>query len=230
MIESEVRGVGVVTSSLDTEVAEELIPAQVGVVYCNLGPPRRLVSNIEIDHSRGISEALEHLIQLGHRHVAVVAGPETNRTAVTIKKAILNGLRKAGLHPTAVLESDYKLDGGASAVSSLLKENPFPTALFCGNDLTALGAMSALEELGLRVPEDVSVVGFDDIFFARLARPPLTTVHIPRERLGRLVLETLDKMTRSKRHSGIEQVLATSLVIRKSTAPPRRIMNLSARK
>jgi DNA-binding LacI/PurR family transcriptional regulator len=230
LIESEVRGVGVVTSSLDAEVADELIPAQIGVVYCNLGPPRRLVCNIEIDHARGIAQALEHLIQLGHRQVAVIAGPQTNRTAVTIKNAIVKGLETAGLRPAAILESDYKLDGGASAVSSLFKEEFFPTALFCGNDLTAMGAMSALEEMGLRVPEDVSVIGFDDIFFARLARPPLTTIHIPREPLGRQILELLDKMSRSKRQMGTERVLETSLVIRKSTAPPRRDPRLTASK
>ncbi len=222
MIESEVRGVAVMTSSLDGEVAKELIPSQVGVVFCNLAPARRLMSSIEISHSQGISQALEHVIKLGHQDVAVIAGPQRNRTAVTIQNAIVAGLRTCGLRPGPVLESDYRLDGGASAVSSLMNQPVFPTAIFCGNDLIAMGAMSALEEVGIRVPEDVSVIGFDDILFARLARPPLTTIHIPRERLGKLAFEALEKMARSKRHQGVEYVLETSLVIRKSTAPPRR--------
>jgi DNA-binding LacI/PurR family transcriptional regulator len=141
---------------------------------------------------------------------------------VTIKDAIVEGLGKCRLSPAAVLESDYRLDGGASAVSSLLQEAAFPTAILCGNDLIAMGAMSALENVGIRVPEDVSVVGFDDILFARLVRPPLTTIHIPREKLGRLAFEALEKMVHSKRHQGREYVLETSLVVRKSTAPPRR--------
>ncbi len=221
MIESEVRGVAVMTSSLDGEVAEELTPNQVGVVFCNLRPAQRLISSIDIDHSQGISQALGHVIQLGHKNIAVIAGPQRNRTARTIRDAIVKGLEKCGLRPTAVLDSDYRLDGGASAVSCLLQQSAFPTAIFCGNDLIAMGAMSALENVGIRVPADVSVVGFDDIIFARLARPPLTTIQIPREKLGRLAFEALEKMVRSKRHQGREYVLETSLVVRKSTAPPR---------
>ena len=221
MIESEVRGVAVMTSSLDGEVAKELTPNQVGVVFCNLGPSQRLISTIEIDHPQGISKALDYVIQLGHKAVAVIAGPPRNRTAVTIRKAFVEGLEKCGLRPAPVLESDYRLDGGASAVSSLLRQPTFPTAILCGNDLIALGAMSALENVGIRVPEDVSVIGFDYILFARLARPPLTTIHIPREKLGRLAFEALEKMVRSKRQQGVEFLLETSLVIRKSTAAPR---------
>ena len=222
LIESEVRGVGVMTSSLDGEVAEELTPNQVGVVFCNLGRVSRLISSIDIDHPQGISQALNHVIQLGHKNIAVIAGPQRNRTAVTIKNAIVQGLGRCGLCPAAVLESDYRLDGGASAVSSLLQQAVFPTAILCGNDVIAMGAMSALENVGIRVPEDVSVVGFDDILFARLARPPLTTIHVPREKLGRLAFEALEKMVRSKRQQGKEYILETSLVVRKSTAPPRK--------
>lgn len=132
------------------------------------------------------------------------------------------GLKRQGLDPSPVLESDYKIDGGVSAVSTLLRQPSFPTAILCGNDLTAMGAMSALEDVGVRVPEDVSVIGFDDIFFARLARPPLTTINIPLERLGRMAFEALEKMARSKRQRGVEKVLETALVIRKSTAPSRK--------
>ena len=209
------------TSSLDGEVAEELTPNQVGVVFCNLGPGRKFISSVEIDHPQGISQALGHVIELGHKNVAVIAGPQRNRTAVTIRDAIVQGLERCGLRPSAVLESDYRLNGGASAVSSLLQHAAFPTAILCGNDLIAMEAMSALENVGIRVPEDVSVIGFDDILFARLARPPLTTIHIPREKLGQLAFEALEKMVHSKRHQGREYDLETSLVVRKSTAPPR---------
>jgi len=111
MIESEVRGVAVMTSSLDGEVAEELTPNQVGVVFCNLGPGRKFISSVEIDHPQGISQALGHVIELGHKNVAVIAGPQRNRTAVTIRDAIVQGLERCGLRPSAVLESDYRLKG-----------------------------------------------------------------------------------------------------------------------
>src|SRR5262245_42753128 len=84
-----------------------------------------------------------------------------------------------------------------------------------------MGAMSAWEEAGVKSPEDVSVIGFDDIFFAQLARPPLTTVSIPREQLGEMAFKALSKMSRSKRGMGVEYRIETQLVIRKSTAPRR---------
>src|SRR6202043_3302226 len=91
-------------------------------------------------------------------------------------------------------ESNYRVDAGASAVREVLSRPEIPTVVFCGNDLIAMGAMSALEESGGRVPEDVSVIGIDDIFFAFLARPPLTTIRVPREQLGIKAFEALERM------------------------------------
>jgi LacI family transcriptional regulator len=108
-----------------------------------------------------------------------------------------------------------------SAVRSLLNQNALPSALLCGNDLIAIGAISALQEAKIRVPEDVSVVGVDDILFSRLACPPLTTIHVPREELGRLGFEILDKMRRSSKNAVTKQQVETHLVIRKSTAAPK---------
>ena len=221
LLESDVRGVAIMTSSLDQSVTSELTDAGVGLVFCNLGPPKRLVSNIAIDYERGISQAIEHVFELGHRHTAVIAGPEDNRTAVTIKHALVAGLEERNLDPLAVIHSNYRVDAGASAVRAILATPKLPTVIFCGSDLIAMGAMSALEEAGVRIPEDISVIGIDDISFAFLARPPLTTIRVPRERLGRIAFEALDKMQKLKRRKGADYYLETELVIRKSTAPLR---------
>jgi LacI family transcriptional regulator len=93
-----------------------------------------------------------------------------------------------------------------------------PTVIFCGSDLIAMGAMSALEEAGVRVPEEISVVGIDNIAFASLARPSLTTINVPREELGLTAYRALEKMMQLKRHKGAEYTLETELVVRKSTA------------
>jgi DNA-binding LacI/PurR family transcriptional regulator len=93
--------------------------------------------------------------------------------------------------------------------------------VFCGSDLIAMGAMRALEEAGVKIPEDVSVVGIDDISFADLARPPLTTIRVPRERLGTIAFEALDKMLSLKRRRGADYYLETELVVRRSTAAVR---------
>jgi LacI family transcriptional regulator len=103
----------------------------------------------------------------------------------------------------------------------MLARPPLPTAILCSNDLTAVGALRALAEAGVRVPQDVSVVGFDDIDFARLAHPPLTTVRLSRDQLGRLAFEALQKIMRSKQRQGSEYLLETQLLIRQSTAQVR---------
>lgn len=222
LIESDVRGVAIMTSSLDKGVTSELTAAGIPLVFCNLSPAERLVSNIAIDYQRGISQAIEHAVELGHRRAAVIAGPEDNRTAVTIKQALVAGLTERKLKPLTVGHSNYRVDAGASAVRAILSSPALPTIIFCGSDLIAMGAMNALEEAGVRIPEDVSVIGIDDISFAFLTRPPLTTISVPRERLGRTAFQSLEKMLKLKRRKGADYYLETQLIVRKSTAPPRR--------
>ena len=221
LIESDVRGVAIMTSSVDKSATRELVAAGIGVVFCNLAPPERLISNISIDYQIGISRAIEHVVELGHRRAAVIAGPTNNRTAITIKQAMVAGLNRRRLHPFPILESNYRVDSGASAVRAILSQPEIPTVVFCGSDLIAMGAMKTLEEEGVRVPEDVSVVGIDDISFAFLARPSLTTIRVPREDLGVIAFEALEKMLKLKRQRGADYYVATQLVVRKSTAAVR---------
>ena len=221
LIESDVCGVAIMTSSLDRSATTELTAAGVGLVFCNLGPAGKLVSNIAIDYQRGIAQAIEHVVSLGHCRTAVIAGPEDNRTAITIKHALVEGLNQRNMNPCPVLDSNYRVDAGASAVRAILSQAQIPTVIFCGNDLIAMGAMNALEEAGVRVPEEVSVIGIDDIAFAFLARPPLTTIGVPRERLGTVAFEALEKILRLKRKRGEEYYLGTELVVRRSTAMAR---------
>ena len=222
LIESDVRGVAIMTSSVDRGMTAELTVAGVGAVFCNLSPAGKLLSNITIDYQHGIAQAIEHVVALGHRRAAVIAGPEDNRTAITIKQALVAGLSERKLNPFPVLDSNYRVDAGASAVRAILALPQLPSVIFCGNDLIAMGAMNALEEAGAKIPEDVSVVGIDDIAFAFLARPPLTTIRVPRERLGRIAFEALHKILKLKRGKGTDYYLETELVVRKSTAPAPR--------
>ena len=190
------------------------------VVFCNHGPSGKSVSNIAIDYQRGISQAIEHVAALGHRRPAVIAGPEDNHTAITIKHALVAGLKARKLKASPIIESNYRIDDGASSVRSLLSQSEVPTVIFCGSDLIARGAMSALEEAGVKVPEEVSVIGIDDISFAFLARPPLTTIGVPRERLGD-AFQALEKMQKLKRSGGADYYLETNLVVRRSAARAR---------
>ncbi len=222
LVESDVRGVAIMTSSIDASTTEELTEAGIGVVFNNLCTAGNLISNIRVNYERGIAQAIEHVVRLGHRRAAVIAGPEGNHTAATITQALTIELTRKGMKPASVRNSRYRVDAGASAVKDILDAAEPPTVVFCGSDLIAMGAMSALEQAGVRVPEDISVIGIDNISFAVLARPPLTTISVPREKLGETAFQALDKMLRLKRHKGAEYTLDTELVVRKSTGPARR--------
>jgi DNA-binding LacI/PurR family transcriptional regulator len=222
LIESDVRGVAIMTSSIDNTVTSELKDAGIGVVFSNACHGDTLVSSVSIDYSGGIAQAIEHVANLQHRRAAVIAGPEGNLTAANIKKALVKGLTKRGMTPFPITNSDYRVDAGASAVREILAAKEMPTVIFCGSDLIAMGAMNALEEAGVRVPEDISILGIDNISFAFLARPPLTTINAPREQLGMKAFAALEKMLQLKRHKGAEYTLETELVVRKSTGPARK--------
>lgn len=218
MIENKVRGVAIMTSELGSELAEELTANQVAAVFLDLGRVGNHKSNVRVNYPVGIFQAIEHLHDLGHKDIAFVSGPQTLRSAVIRREAFVNALSRRGLSAHRMLEGNHKVDGGIAAAHSLLADGPLPTALLCSNDLTAIGVMSALHEAGLRVPEDISVIGFDDIEFARIAYPPLTTVSLSRDQLGRLAFQALQNIMKNKKRSGAEYVVETQLVIRKSTA------------
>lgn len=221
LVESDVRGVAIMTSSIDNTATRELTEAEIGIVFSNLCSADKLISNIRVDYGKGIDQAIEHVARLGHRRAGVIAGPEGNRTATTILQALVSGLTRRGMKPFPVTHSNYRVDAGASAVRDILVARDVPTVIFCGSDLIAMGAMSALEEAGVRVPDDISVVGIDNIAFATLARPPLTTIDVPREKLGRTAFHALEKILQLKRHKGAEYTLDTQLLVRRSTAPAR---------
>ena len=218
MIENDVRGVAIITSSLDDKMITSLTKEGIGVVVCNLMPVDRLTSSIRINYERGLQQAIEHVASLGHRRAAVIAGPPTNKTAARIRQALVSGLRLRGLDPNPITHSTYHVDAAVSAVQVIRAAKAKPTVIFCGSDLIAMGAMLALEEEGIEVPRDISVVGIDDIPFASLTPASLTTIGVPREQLGVTAFQALEKMLKLKRQKGAEYVLETELVIRKSTA------------
>jgi len=217
LVESDVRGVAIMTSSIKYGAASALTEAGIGVVFSSLKRVDKLVSNVATNYARGIQQAIEHVVDLGHRRAAVIAGPEMN-----IKQVLVAGLKQKGLNPFPITNSQHGVDAGASAVRDILSAPDIPTVIFCGSDLIAMGAMSALEEAGLKIPEDVSIVGIDDITFACLARPSLTTIRVPREALGITSFQALDKMLKLKRQRGADYSLDTELIVRNSTAPARR--------
>ena len=203
MIENKVLGVAVMTSQLDAELVDDLSRQDIPVVRLDAPEPaRRAFSNIHVDYSKGALAATAHLRDLGHRDIVFLTGPRKRVSAVTYRAAFLEALAQLKLPPARLIEGTDNMDGGADAVRELIAQRRLPTALLCGNDFAALGAIRAL--------------------VARFSIPTLTTIRVPRDRLGQLAFESLDRMIRTKRRSGSEHSLDTELIVRQSTGKATR--------
>ncbi|MFZ4764377.1 MAG: LacI family DNA-binding transcriptional regulator [Roseimicrobium sp.] len=216
MIENKSPGVAVMTSRVDPKMAKYLADHGVASVFLDSGDPGPRKSDIRVDYRKGVTAAVRYLHHLGHRDFALIAGPLNRASHLAYRHAMEAALTELQLK-ARIVEGNNDEDTGAAAVQRLLATERFPTAILCSNDVTAMGATRALFKCGLRVPTDVSVVGADDIPFAALTQPPLTTVQMPRERLGTLALELLQELLGKKSGKGKAVVLDTELVIREST-------------
>jgi LacI family transcriptional regulator len=176
------------------------------------------------DDAAGIRDALDHLAALGHRRVVHLAGPESFSTGTIRANAFLAGCAALGIEARVAPTTAYSVDEGARVMNEVLERpEDRPTAVVAGNDLLALGVYHALRERGLACPDDMSVVGFNDMPFADDFQPAMTTVHVPHFDLGaeaaRLLLDQLD--SESVAVTPVRVVLAVTLIVRGSTAPPR---------
>ncbi len=210
------------TSQLGSTLIAELAAAATPVVVLDGESAGAYRSAAHVDYSPGATAAVEHLAGLGHRRFGFISGPLDRTSAVTYRDAVVNAIGNAGLPRPLVIESSNTPEGGATSIREWLAKKRLPSAVLCGNDLCAFGAMGAIFEAGLHVPETVSIVGADDIAFARFSHPPLTTVRLPRDVLGRSAFAALQKLLKSKRHAGRVYPIETQLVVRQSTGPAAR--------
>lgn len=181
------------------------------------------VPSVCADSYGGARMAMRHLAELGHKRIAFVSGAEQLDSARQRHRAYDDAVSVLGLarDPALVLPGDYTLEAGRRAAERLLKLKKRPTAIFAGNDLTAFGLMAALQERGLKIPDDMSIVGFDDLPTASQIHPALTTVKQPIEELGRAALNTLLALIAGLPAAASQVTLPTDLVVRQSTGPAR---------
>jgi DNA-binding LacI/PurR family transcriptional regulator len=220
MIERQVDGVAIMTSEIDSHLIDELSRRKLPIVFLDLGQPNALISNILVDYAKGIREAVLHLVSLGHRRIGFISGPLTLLSARTRRTSFLNCLKDCGIadRQQIIVEGNHKVDGGETAMKQMLAQAVRPTAVLTSNDLTAIGVLRALHYAGLRVPEDMSVIGFDDIQLSHFTQPPLTTVRLSRDELGRKAFEALYLTLQGTETEGQQIRVSTSLVLRESTA------------
>ncbi|MFE2282025.1 LacI family DNA-binding transcriptional regulator [Streptomyces sp. NPDC059454] len=216
-------GVILVTSALESTLHEELRILGVPLVVVDpAGSPALDVPTIGAANWSGGLAATEHLLALGHRRIGMIAGPPR----LLCSRARLDGYRAAlegsgiTLDASLVVPGDFRPESGFAGCNVLLDLPEPPTAVFAASDQMALGAIEALRGRGLRVPEDMSVVGFDDLPEVRWSAPPLTTVRQPLADMGKLAVRTVLRLTRDEQPDSPRVELATDLVVRASTAAP----------
>ncbi len=186
-------------------------------------PPPEGIPCVAAMHAAGAKQATEHLLGLGHRRIGAIAGSPGWYATEERLAGFRAALAGAGilLDPELVVHSDWRLPWGTAAAHRLLELPDPPTAIFGFNDNVAIGALHAAYERGLRVPEDLSVVGFDDTNQAVIVTPRLTSVAQPLAELGRMGVSLLVRLLEGQRLDAMRIELATRLVVRDSTAPPR---------
>ncbi len=222
MLERKVDGLAVMTFGIERPIVEELAMRRIPMVFMDSGPDLLHISSLQVDYRSGISEGVEHLAALGHRDIAFVSGPLHLLSASSRRDAFLEAIKNAGLAVSKewMLEGDHTLDGGKAATEMLLQCKRMPSAVMCSNDMTAIGILHALYERSLRVPEDFSLVGFDDVHMARFMLPPLTSIQMSCRSIARAAVDALRGHIEGAVAVAIEPI-ETRLVVRKTTAPLR---------
>lgn len=177
-------------------------------------------SCVQPENVHGAVDATAHLIRFGHRRIAFVGGPASSTSAIDRLEGFRQAMRQHGLpvDEKLVVESDYTVEGGAVAMKQLLGHSEAPDALFAGNDQMAIGAMREIKRSGLRIPEDLSVIGFNDIPLAAFVDPPLTTIRLPLQEIGRIAADMLLRQLKSRQREQLAVSIRGELVVRGSTA------------
>lgn len=228
MLQRRVDGVAIMTSEMEEHLLQTFASRSIPLVLVDSEARSLEVDMIRLDYPAALRSAIDHLSELGHRDIGFISGPLTLLPARLRKEAFMAELAQRGiaLQGSWVKEANHRVDGGVAAVQSMIAAGgSMPTAIVASNDLTAIGAITALRQHGLRVPQDISVVGFDGIHLSAHTHPPLTTLLVPREAIAAAAFRTL--LLRKEQPQGDEsaprlQMMAPTLVVRKSTAPPSR--------
>jgi len=224
MIERKVEGVAMLTFGEEEPVLDQLAFHDIPIVLAEFRLKDPKTSTILLDYTSGIRAAVDHLVSLGHRKIAFLAGPHQIHSAVTRENDFRTAMDAAGLpiQKKWVIECDHTLKGGVAGFDKLQALASRPSAILCSNDMTAIGVLRAAYLKGLHVPQDLSVVGLDDIDFAEFTLPPLTTIRLSRADLARAAFDALRQQAEQASNSNIQRefLVSTSLVLRGSTAPP----------
>jgi len=224
MLLRRVDGVALLTSELEAAPLESLVQNRIPVVTTDHYRTAPGMSDIVVDFAGGMAQLIAHLKSLGHRKVGFIGGTEGLATSRVRRESFLDAVVKQGLSSREgwIVPGDFKIEGGSAAMARVLAQDELPTAIVTANDLTAIGALRTIHEKGMRIPEDISITGCDDIAMSDIVHPPLTTLRISRKEYAQLLFEALRAGSEDLNRKGMQYILSTSIVVRKSTGPAPR--------
>jgi LacI family transcriptional regulator len=214
-------GLIVIANRLDDPKLKALEKGDIPVVLTPGYLERKVFPSVDVDNTGGFFQATSFLIRLGHQKIGLIDGPQNSKISIERKAGYLRALKESGSPQREdwIFEGDFSQEAGVRGIQAFLNHPDPPTAILTVNDFTAIGALYEAKRVGLKIPADLSIVGFGDIPFAPLTDPPLTTVRAPYEKLG----ETLTKLTinliEGRRLAKKHARLPVELVERKSTSP-----------
>ena len=225
MIERKVEGVAVMTFGIEEPVLEQLANQNIPLVYVDSRPQQPAAVTLNVDYKHGIWQGVQHLAVLGHRRIAFLCGPLNLHTAQLRYHAFTDSLRQIGIQPNPawLIQGDHTLEGGLRGMEHILQLDDRPTAVMCSNDMAAIGVMHAILGAGLRIPDDFSVIGFDDVHIAQFTFPPLTTIRMSCLDLARGAVAVLCAGLKAKTSAAevTNLTIPTELIVRRTTTIPR---------
>jgi DNA-binding LacI/PurR family transcriptional regulator len=221
MLQRKADGVAIMTSEMEEHLIDELSSRRIPLVFLDTGTPQDGISNIAIDYASGIDSAVGHLTALGHTSIGFIRGPMALTSARVRYSAFIDSMKRKGLNidERLIEEGNHRMDGGHEAMIRLLDRPVRPTAVLTSNDMTAIGAMGAMGERGLKVPQDISIIGFDDIELSAFTQPALTTVRLSRPEIAKIAFRALYGAKDNASGKGAEFTIQPTLVERKTTGP-----------
>ena len=225
MIERKADGVAVMTFGIEEPLLAQLAERKIPLVFVDVGPDRPGISVLKVDYHFGIRQGVQHLAALGHRGIGFVTGPLRLHSAVSRLAAFEKTMQECGLEaaPGWIVDGNHTMEGGMAAARKLLASGALPTAIMCSNDMSAIGVLHILHRNNLRVPDDISLIGFDDINLTEVMIPPLTSIEMSRADLARGAISALRAHLENASPQR-EYPIGTHLVVRESTAFPRGTM------
>ncbi len=227
MLQRKVDGVAIMTSEMEDHLIRTFSRRNVPLVFMDTAVTGPATHVVQIDYKAGVQLAMQHLFELRHKDIAFISGPLSLGSAQVRARAFREALEGRGVatRPEWIVAGDHRFEGGAQAMKRILQSGKRrPTAVLASNDLTAVGAMGVLHEAGLRIPEDISVIGFDGIELSAYTQPALTTLQVSRGDLAEAAFRSLHshKTTTLEKSPPKARTIQPTLVVRGSTAPPRK--------